>query len=481
MSFDGTLSGSELLYISEWLVRLIMLGVVIERHPPRTAMSWLLVIFFLPWPGLLLYLLIGENRLPRRRLAQRKAMLDRLESVRKRYIPHKENVAEHLEKKFLPTITLAEKLGYMPIMFGNRAVLLTETSAFIDQLVKDIEAAQHHVHLLFYIFSADDTGQRVIAALERAMVRGVKCRLLVDGQGSRRFVRKMSRRLRHAGIEFYQALPVSLLRATVSRIDLRNHRKIAVIDGHIAYTGSQNIVDAGYGRRDLQWYDLMVRLTGPVVLELQAVFVGDWFAESDQLLDGPEIFPDEKEDAGAGVAVQTMPSGPLFAGENYQRLVVAAVHSARRSVTITTPYFVPDEVFLEAMETAVLKGVNVELLVPLKSDQLLVGNAARGYYDRLLENGITVHLFTGGLLHAKSITIDDTLAFLGSSNFDIRSFALNFEINMIFYDTGVARSLRQQQGWYRDRSRQLVLEEWRQRPRYQRVLQNIVKLMSPLL
>ncbi len=458
-----------------------MLGVVIGRHPPRTAMAWLLVIFFLPWPGLVLYLLIGENRLPRRRLVQRKALLDRLEGVRKRYMPHRENVVERLDRKFLPTITLAEKLGYMPIMFGNQAVLLADTGEFIDRLVEDIDAAQHHVHLLFYIFAIDETGRRMCAALERAAARGVNCRVLVDGQGSRRFVRKMSRRLSGAGIEIYRALPVSLLRAAVSRIDLRNHRKIAVIDGRVAYTGSQNIVDAGYGHRDLQWHDLMVRLTGPVVLELQAVFVGDWFAESNELLDDPGIFPDVSEDEAGGVAVQTMPSGPLFDEENYQRLVVAAVHAARHSVTITTPYFVPDEVFLEAMETAVLQGVEVELIVPLKSDQILVGNAARGYYERLLVSGVTLHLFTEGLLHAKTITIDDSLAFLGSSNFDIRSFALNFEINMIFYDAGVARLLRQQQGWYRARSHQLTLEEWQQRPRYQQVIQNIIKLMSPLL
>ena len=458
-----------------------MLGVVIGRHPPRTAMAWLLVIFFLPWPGLVLYLLIGENRLPRRRLVQRKALQDRLEGVRKRYMPHRENVVERLDRKFLPTITLAEKLGYMPIMFGNQAVLLADTGEFIDRLVGDIDAAQRHVHLLFYIFAVDETGQRVCAALERAAARGIQCRVLVDGQGSRRFVGKISRRLTGAGVEVYRALPVSLLRAAVSRIDLRNHRKIAVVDGQVAYTGSQNIVDAGYGHRDLQWHDLMVRLTGPVVLELQAVFVGDWFAESNELLDSPGIFPDVSEDEAGGIAVQTMPSGPLFDEENYQRLVVAAVHAARHNVTITTPYFVPDEVFLEAMETAVLQGVEVELIVPLKSDQILVGNAARGYYERLLVSGVTIHLFTEGLLHAKTITIDDSLAFLGSSNFDIRSFALNFEINMIFYDAGVARLLRQQQGWYRVRSRRLTLGEWQQRPRYQRVMQNIIKLMSPLL
>ena len=351
----------------------------------------------------------------------------------------------------------------------------------INALIDDIDAARHHVHLLFYIFSTDATGQRVVAALERAAGRGIKCRLLVDAQGSRRFIKKMSKRLDRVGIEFYPALPVNLLRAAVSRIDLRNHRKIAVIDSHVAYAGSQNIVDAGYGRRDLQWHDLMVRLTGPAVLELQAVFVGDWFADSNVLLDGIDIFSDVKNVDESGAAIQALPSGPLFPAENYQRLVVAALHAARQRVVITTPYFVPDEVFLEAMETASLQGVEVSLIVPLKSDQMLVGNAARAYYERLLKSGVVIYLFEEGLLHAKSMTIDDTLAFLGSSNFDIRSFALNFEINLIFYDAAITQSLRQHQDWFMQRSKRLLLEDWQQRPRYQKVMQNIIKLLSPLL
>jgi len=224
-----------------------------------------------------------------------------------------------------------------------------------------------------------------------------------------------------------------------------------------------------------------VRLTGPVVLELQAVFTGDWFAESDEFLKGAEVFPDTTTQVDADDAVQTLPSGPLFPAENYQRVVVAALHAARHRVIITTPYFVPDEVFLEAMETAALQGVKVELIVPQKSDQLLVGNAARAYYERLLKNGVSIYLFDKGLLHAKTMTIDDSLAFLGSSNFDIRSFALNFEINMIFYGTQIAGKLRQRQEWFRTNSQQLTLSQWQQRPRYQRVIQNIIKLLSPLL
>ena len=179
--------------------------------------------------------------------------------------------------------------------------------------------------------------------------------------------------------------------------------------------------------------------------------------------------------------MQTLPSGPLFAAENYQRMVVAALHAARRKVVITTPYFVPDEVFLDAIETAALQGVDVELIVPLKSDQFLVGNAARGYYEGLLTMGVRISLFDQGLLHAKSMTIDDSVAFLGSSNFDIRSFALNFEINMIVYDAGFATELRRQQNWYHRHSRKLTLAQWQQRPRYQKIMQNIIKLLSPLL
>lgn len=481
MNSELILPWSVLFYASEWLVRLVMLGVVIERHPPRTAMTWLLVIFFLPWPGLLLYLFIGENRLPRHRLIQRKALLVRLEAMRQRYMSHRDNVPAVLDTSFLPTVSLAEKLGYMPILFGNQSTLLTDTDDVINQLVRDIDTAQHHVHLLFYIFAADETGSRVAAALERAAGRGVECRLLVDAQGSRRFLKKMAPRLKASGIKLYPSLPVSLLRAWAARIDLRNHRKIAVIDGQTAYTGSQNIVDAGYGHKDLQWIDLMVRLRGPVVLELQAVFVGDWFAESNEMLDSREFFPDTDIPPDETNAVQALPSGPLFPEENYRRLVVAALHAAQRRVIITTPYFVPDEVFLDAMETAALKGVKVELIVPLKSDQILVGNAARAYYERLLKSGVTIYLFYPGLLHAKSMTIDDSLAFLGSSNFDIRSFALNFEINMIFYGAEVAGKLRRQQEAFRDKSQRLTLSEWQQRPAYQRVMQNVVKLMSPVL
>ncbi len=475
-------SWSLAIYASEWLIRLVMLFVIVNRHPPRTAVAWLLVVFFLPWPGLILYFLVGENRLPSRRIRLRKALLERYDGARKLNAASERKKPPEVDERFQPIVTLAEELGSLPIRFGNRTQLLVDTDRVIDQLISDIDSAKKHVHLLFYIFAADETGHRVGVALERAVGRGVKCRLLVDAVGSRDFMRQVAPGLESAGVEVQEALPVNLLRAYVARLDLRNHRKIVVIDSEIGYTGSQNIVNADYGYKTLQYHDLMVRLCGPVVLELQTVFVDDWCAERDQLLGGSELSPrDDNLLFAEGDAVQTLPSGPLFSVENYQRQVVAAIHAARKQVTITTPYFVPDEVFLGALETAALKGVRVELIVPAKSDHLLVSIAACAFYEQLLESGVNIYLFHEGLLHAKSMTIDDSIAFLGSSNFDIRSFRLNFEINMIFYGAGFTEKLSEQQAVFRKNSEPLLLNKWQSRPTYKRVIQNIFKLLSPVL
>ena len=470
-----------LFYISEWLVRLIMLVIVIERHPLRAAMTWLLVIFFLPWPGLLLYLFLGENRLPLRRLKKRKQLQNKLNSIRNRYVPTDNCGTTDFHLAFHSTVALAENLGEMPILFGNDVTLLSETDTFISQIIKDINNAKTHVHLLFYIFEMDETGFRIIHALELAVKRGVKCRLLVDDQGSRRLVRKMSAKIRSKGIEFYAVLSVNILRAWASRIDLRNHRKIAVIDGVVAYTGSQNIVNAGYGHKNLRWYDLMARIQGPVVLQLQAVFVGDWYAESDELLHNQSIFPENSHKPEKKNAVQVLPSGPMYSSENYQRVVIDALYQAKTKVVITTPYFIPDESFLQALETAALKGVKVILITPLDSDQKLVDHASCSYYERLLIMGIEIYRYKTGLLHVKSMVIDDSLAFLGSSNFDIRSFSLNFEINIIFYGKEVAEALYCLQQKYIAGSEKLSLEQWRTRSHYQKVMQSVSKLMSPLL
>jgi cardiolipin synthase len=466
-------------YISEWVIRLVMLVVVTRRRQPSSAMAWLLVIFFLPWPGLLLYLLIGENRLPRRRAEQHARLLEELAAVGRRFEDHPSVVRPELGAESMAAVALAERLGEMPILGGNDVELITRTQQAIDRLIEDIDAAEHHVHLLFFIFADDQTGRRVAEALARAVQRGVACRVLVDSVGSRPMLKRLGPRMVEEGIELFETLPVGIFRRRAARLDLRNHRKLAVFDGRIAYTGSQNIVNADYGHKDLAWHDMMVRLTGPAVLELQAVFAADWHFETDEILEGDDVFP-EPEVAGT-VPVQTLPSGPSYPVENYQRMVVAALHAARKHVIITTPYFVPDEPFIQALQVAVLRGVDVELIVPERSDKPLVAAASRAYYDDLLRDGVVLHLFRGGILHAKTMTIDDSVAFVGTSNFDIRSFALNFEINLLLYDAHVTELLRTAQKQYIQHSVPLARQQWQSRPAVRKALENVAKLLSPLL
>lgn len=476
---SGMFSISAILYLSEWLVRIVMLLVVTRRREPAAAMAWLLVIFFIPWVGLVLYWFIGEHRLPRRRIEERETAQGRLRAVAQRFAAHPNVVRPELGAEAAPAIMLAERLGYMPILGGNSVALLADTDEVVARLIADIDAAENHVHLLFYIYAADATSRRVTEALVRAAQRGVACRVMVDAVGSRRMLKTMAPDLLKHGIDVRPALPVGLFRRRMARIDLRNHRKIAVIDGRIGYAGSQNIVSADYGHKNLAWQDLMVRLTGPIVLELQAVFVSDWYSETGVFLDDEAIFP-EPELAGT-VPVQTIPSGPNFPTENFQRLVVAALYTARERVIITTPYFVPDKPLMQALEVAVLRGVRVELIVPRRSDQRLVAAASRAYYEDLLQAGVHLHLYDKGLLHAKTISIDDRFAIIGSDNLDIRSFALNFEISLLFYSHKVSGNLRTLQQAYMEAGFELTEERWAQRAAWKRVAQNVAKLMSPLL
>ncbi|MCC6127148.1 MAG: cardiolipin synthase [Pirellulales bacterium] len=472
-------SWSLLYYLSEWIVRVVMLFVVPRKRHPNSAMAWLMVIFFLPWPGLILYSMLGQYRLPRRRIEQHGEFLDALQAADRRLADHPNVTRPELGLHAKEAVKLAEKLGYMPILGGNDVELIARTEDFIDKLAADIDAARHHAHLLFYIFADDGTGNRVADALARAVKRGVKCRVLVDAVGSRPMFKRLARRMIDEGIDVRQALPVGLFRRRMARVDLRNHRKLAVIDGRVGYTGSQNIVDAGYGRKDLAWYDLMVRLSGPILLELQSVFAADWYFETEAVLEGGEYFP--VPPMTGEIAVQTLPSGPTYPTENYQRIVVAALYAAERRVTITSPYFVPDGAFLQAMQTAVLRGVEVELVVPRRCDQKLVGAAGRSYFDDVLEMGVKLYLYDKGLLHAKTMCVDDAIAFIGSSNFDIRSFALNFEINLLFYGPEVATQLHAQQRRYMADAFLLTAERWEQRPAIKKLLQNIARLLSPLL
>jgi cardiolipin synthase len=323
-------------------------------------------------------------------------------------------------------------------------------------------------------------GERVAEALCRAHARGVRCRLLADAVGSHRFLRELAPRLAGQGIEVVPALPVNPVRRMFARFDLRNHRKLAIIDGRVAHTGSQNIVRADYGKKGVgEWHDLMVRLLGPSVSQLQAVFLEDWEFETGQFIEGPDYFP-TPDDPGS-VVLQVVPSGPNSPTRVLRDLAVEALHAARRRVIITTPYFVPDDALMVALRLAVVRGVRVVLIVPARSDQLLVGLAGEYFCQEALRQGVHVHLYLPGLLHVKSMTVDDGFAMLGTANFDIRSFYLNFELNLLSYDASLNGRLRCDQTNRIQESKEVDLSEWQRRGIMEQWGAQFAKLLSPLL
>lgn len=466
-------------FISKWPILAVMLIVVPRRRSPSSAMAWLLVIFLWPWFGVVLYVLIGANRLSAKRI-RRHARSQRRLSLPDGPLAERTDIMDPpIPPEQEAAGTLARNLGQFPVVGGNAVEVMTGTAKVIQRLIDDIDAAQQHVHLLFYIYADDETGRLVRDALVRAAERAVQCRVLLDATGSRAALGRLAPAMRKAGIDVRAALPVNLVRAQVARLDLRNHRKIAVIDGRIAYTGSQNIVNPEYGTRRLVWYDMMARLRGPVVADLQAIFANDWFFETDEVLDGPTHYP-HIERAGS-VAVQVLPSGPNYPMENYQRFVVAALHGARERVLLTTPYFIPDDASLQALQTAAARGARVDLIVPQQSDHPVVHAASRSYFEDVLVAGVNLRLHEKGLLHAKLITIDQGLAIFGTSNFDIRSFELNFEVTLVCYGGEVVTQFQERAAQYISDSTPLDLEAWRRRPWWRRAGQDITRLLSPLL
>ncbi len=464
--------------LSEWVIRLIMLVYVPQRRSPAAARTWLLLIFVLPWPGLILYAIFGRPYVPSNRRRMQERISQTIRTTGQRYF---QPCAIHpeLPPQFLRAVTLAKNLGDFPILGGNEVELLNDYDGTIERLIADIDLAGRHVHLLYYIFADDRTGHRVADALLRAVSRGVTCRVLIDSLGSKGARRSLAPRMRAGGVEVLESLPVRLLGRDRARFDLRNHRKIAVIDGQVAYVGSQNLVDADF-KAPIVYEELVARVTGPVCRQLQAVYLADRFLETGQPLHDAEFFPEPVASSG-DIAAQILPSGPSYSHANNQRLIVALVHAAQERVVMTTPYFIPDEPLLQAMQTAVLRGVAVHLIVSQAADQFLVCFAQRSYYEDLLAAGIAIHVYQPRFLHAKHLTIDDSVALVGSSNFDLRSFLLNEEVSLLVYDPRVVARLRDIQQQAFAASHKITLDEWRRRPLVTKTVQNIARLVDSLL
>ena len=340
-----------------WLIRLAMVPVVLRRQlAPGASMAWLGIVALHPYIGLSLYLLVGETRLGPRRVARHRELVQHFRGERWGGGAPTRTMSPNLDASYQPMILQAQKIGSLPVVGGNRVEFFTESAQLVDRLVADIGAAKQTVHALYYIFVADATGERVVSAIERAAARGVRCRVMADAVASRRFFRRggLGPRLARAGAQVVEALPVAPISRGLPRMDLRNHRKLAVIDGQIAFVGSHNLVNPDYGgQRCAPWVDLTGRLTGPVVNELGVVFAEDWAFETDELLEIPVA-----QDLETGnTHMQVVPTGPSAPGDTFRRVLLAAAQCARDRLILTTPYFVPDEPTLVALMMAADRGV----------------------------------------------------------------------------------------------------------------------------
>mgnify|MGYP001975380153 CR=1 FL=1 len=461
--------------IAGWGIALAAFVVVPFRRSPAEARGWLLIFFALPWVALVIYSLIGRPYLA----ADRRARIAELPKLLDRILPRIQEfgAAPELESDNRAVARLARGIGGFAATSGNRIEMHDVYDEAILAMVADIDRARHHVHVEFYIFKDDRIGNMVIAALERAGERGVRCRVLVDALGSYGALARLKDRLNRAGIEFHAILPLRR-RLRSSRLDLRNHRKILIVDGEIGYTGSQNVWDpTEHSRRPNT--DLLLRIRGPVVAQLQTVFAMDWYLETLEELTGEEYYP--RPQVADGDAAQIVVTGPEKPGVGLDLIVSQAIHNAADDIVITTPYFVPNDAVISSIKTATIGGVRVRLITSETSDQLLVGLAQRSYYAELLSAGVEIHLHRPQFLHAKHFRVDTEVAIVGTSNMDVRSFELNAEIDLISYDSGFVEQVRALEERHLADSRQLTLEDWSQRSPWSKLLENTARLMADLI
>jgi cardiolipin synthase len=473
-------------FLVDFAIKIAALIVIPRRRKPTAAMAWLLAIFLIPYVGILLFLLIGSFRLPKKR-REAQAAVDAVIA---------ERVADRLEpieaatwpKWFRRVVDQNLALTSLPAIGGNSATLLGDYQGSIDAMAAEIDTATTFVHVEFFIVAWDDTTRGFFSAMERAVARGVTVRLLADHLPSAKIPgsKETFAELDRIGVKWAWMLPVMPLRGKYQRPDLRNHRKLVVVDGRVAFMGSQNLIARTYDspkniKRGLQWQELMTRLTGPVAASVNAVFLSDWMIETGELLESEHVPTADltRNTAADELVCQVVPSGPGYPTENNLRMFLSLIYGATEKVIITSPYFVPDEAMVYAITTACQRGLEVQLFVSEQADQWLVGHAQRSYYSDLLEAGVRIFMYPAPfILHAKHMSIDDDIAFIGSSNMDIRSFSLNAESSLLVRGASFVTAMREVEQGYRDAGRELTLEEWRREPLKATFFDGLARLTS---
>lgn len=475
---------SILLFLHGLLVLAITLRILLrDDFSPPARLAWFIVLMILPFIGSVVYFLFGENNLGKSSKLRSAQIFGDIYQHATPFLGNAADVTSMIDANYQPVFKYAASInGFQPVS-GNTAELMADGDATRQRIVADIDAATDHVHVLYYIWLDDTTGSAVANALIRAVGRGVTCRAMADGLGSRALLKTaLWQSMKDAGVQLAVAFPLDTPIRTIltSRLDLRNHRKITIIDGTITYCGSRNSADPEFlvKAKYAPWVDIMARFEGPIVAQNQLLFASDWILSTGEPLDQ---FPLIAAPVQGGFAAQVIGDGPTERRGATPQLFASAIGCARETVTLSTPYFVPDATVLEALCAAAHRGVSVILIFPKTNDSWIVAAASHSYYRRLLEAGCVIYEFKNGLLHAKTLTIDGKMGMLGSSNLDLRSFDLNYENNILFQDAALTVEIRNRQADYIQQSDTVRLDDvlnWRFS---RRIWNNVVATVGPVL
>jgi len=478
------------LAIASMMLHILILVIFIVRiltrphRQPASRIAWIVVIISLPLIGVLAYILFGEVNIGRRRIARLRRVIEQLPDFPKAISGDEKNVTAKVPEQYEHLFRVGKSISRFNPVGGNSGHLLADSNTVINAMVADIDAAEYHVHILFYIWLPDGNGCKVVEALKRAANRGVICRAMVDGLGARIMINSEHwKSMQQAGVNLGIALNIGnpLLRSLRGRIDLRNHRKIVVIDGNITYCGSQNCADPEFRVKAefAPWVDAMIRFEGPIATQNQRLFASDWMAYVDEDLDDllcqPIAVPKQ------GIPAQVIATGPTARNSAMPEMFESLIYAARHELVITTPYYVPDESLQNALCSAAYRGVDTTIIFPARNDSWIVAAASHSYYADLLTAGVKIHEYEGGLLHTKSLTLDGEITLIGSANMDRRSFELNYENNILFYDLDLTAEMRQRQQQYISHSRLVHPDEVNSWSLKQRLWNNTIAMLGPLL
>lgn len=467
------------------LLHIIVLSAVFVRillrpnREPASRIAWITVVAALPVVGAIAYLLLGETNIGRQ---NRSAMRKAIAQIPGQIIEGADT--SQVPSKYAHLFRVGSSIsGFQPLA-GNRAELMADSNATIEHMVADIDAATEQVNVLFYIWLADNNGTKIAEALKRAVARGVTCRAMVDGLGSRSLIKSnLWREMGASGVHTAIALPLGnpLLRPLQGRIDIRNHRKILVIDDWLTYCGSQNCADPEFlvKPKYAPWVDAVIRIEGPVARQNQLLFATDWMTYTGEDLNDPSPQPMPQIDGHT--LAQVVASGPTLRNSAMPEMFETLIFSARAELVISTPYYVPNQSMQAALCAAAYRGVCVTLILPARNDSMEVAAASRSYYAELLQAGVDIREYVGGLLHSKTLTMDGEITLIGSANMDRRSFDLNYENNMLLYGHILTQAIRQRQQSYIESSRVVSPQEVENWPVTRRLWNNTIAMLGPVL